>query len=578
MKRKFFGRVAAALLAVLICVPAAADNTRYIYDFNFPQGVFNQANFRASLRGLHQMDMMALRPLAGFEIDAMEYGTNGAAQAQYAGTGVTVSYESTNKQEGTYSIKAVCDGTADRTFGRTYSINLDAFSDLLVWERSSVTSDTYKFYLEDSDGNQSRWNITSSGTAGTFVEHSFDLSTPDSNSGTAADLSDIVEYGFMSLSASATYYFDTISLETGMAIAVMGSNLGSYYQHVHFAGEPVTVDAQLSPALTAPTANPRIDILVIDSAGTLSWVAGTEASTPVAPWASVPVAKMPIAEVYCKTSMTKVVPYEDKDVETTEGYILSDVRPFLQKPITTFTGLSDAPSSITALYFLRGNAAGTKLEFAALTLDPLPLGEQASDPAVAANQGKIYAKDVSGSTEVFARSDAGIVQITDGGKIKGSVPAGSVQAYAGSTAPDGWLFCYGQAVSRTTYSDLYTTIGTTFGTGDGSTTFNVPDLRGRTVIALDNMGGSSANRVVNAQADVLGGVMGTETHTLTITEMPAHTHNVQTYQSSGSSAYVYGYASNNGGSVVSGAALTTGGGGAHNNMQPTMAMNYIIKY
>src|SRR5689334_21938639 len=75
------------------------------------------------------------------------------------------------------------------------------------------------------------------------------------------------------------------------------------------------------------------------------------------------------------------------------------------------------------------------------------------------------------------------------------MPVGGVAPYAGSTAPTGWLFCFGQNVSRTTYASLFAAIGTTFGAGDGSTTFSLPDLRGRTPFGKDNMGGTAANRV-----------------------------------------------------------------------------------
>lgn len=63
------------------------------------------------------------------------------------------------------------------------------------------------------------------------------------------------------------------------------------------------------------------------------------------------------------------------------------------------------------------------------------------------------------------------------GTLYADAPVGAIQAYGGTTAPSGWLLCQGQAVSRTTYADLFAAIGTAFGTGDGSTTFNVPDLR-----------------------------------------------------------------------------------------------------
>ena len=82
----------------------------------------------------------------------------------------------------------------------------------------------------------------------------------------------------------------------------------------------------------------------------------------------------------------------------------------------------------------------------------------------------------------------------------------------------------GSAVSRSTYADLFSSIGTTYGAGDGSSTFALPDLRGRMPLGLDNMGGTSANIVTNAQADALNGKEGAETHTLAVGEMPGHTH------------------------------------------------------
>lgn len=108
----------------------------------------------------------------------------------------------------------------------------------------------------------------------------------------------------------------------------------------------------------------------------------------------------------------------------------------------------------------------------------------------------------------------------------GGIPAGAYIPFGGSTAPAGWLLCYGQAVSRTTYAALFAAIGTAHGTGDGSTTFNVPDLRGRVPAGKDNMGGSAASRLTTAGSGVdgatLGAVGGAETHTLTTAQMPAH--------------------------------------------------------
>lgn len=156
---------------------------------------------------------------------------------------------------------------------------------------------------------------------------------------------------------------------------------------------------------------------------------------------------------------------------------------------------------------------------------------------------------------------------------------GVVVPFAGTTAPTGWLLCYGQAVSRTTYANLFGVISTSFGVGDGSTTFNVPDLRGRAVIGLDNLGGSSANRVTAAAADSLGGAAGAETHTLSATEMPSHTHALTgTYVTTSAGLLIAtGTGAQNINTSTNPATTSAGSGGAHNNMQPYMALGYIIK-
>jgi microcystin-dependent protein len=161
------------------------------------------------------------------------------------------------------------------------------------------------------------------------------------------------------------------------------------------------------------------------------------------------------------------------------------------------------------------------------------------------------------------------------------MPIGVIMPYAGASAPTGYLFCDGDAVSRATYSDLFGIIGVTYGAGDGSTTFALPDLRGRVIAGQDNMGGgTSANNLTDAQADQLGGTLGNETHTLTTTELPAHTHggltDIDPDGGDGGQGEDPGldYVTSNGDGTVSG---STGGGGAHNNVQPTFILNYIIK-
>lgn len=147
-----------------------------------------------------------------------------------------------------------------------------------------------------------------------------------------------------------------------------------------------------------------------------------------------------------------------------------------------------------------------------------------------------------------------------------AVPVGTIIAYGGTSTPSGgWLPCDGSAVSRATYSALFTAISTTWGAGDGSTTFNVPDFRRRTAVGS---GGTGTGVLGNAT----GNTGGAETVTLSITEMPAHTHaNQQGFSASSSGGTVQG----------AGAAFSTsgstGGGGAHNNMQPSAVVTYVIK-
>jgi microcystin-dependent protein len=109
-----------------------------------------------------------------------------------------------------------------------------------------------------------------------------------------------------------------------------------------------------------------------------------------------------------------------------------------------------------------------------------------------------------------------------------SVPVGGMIDFVGTTAPNSaFVLPFGQAISRTTYATLFAMVSTTYGIGDGSTTFNVPDLRGRVIAGKDDMGGSSANRLTAADdglnGDTLGATGGGETQTLVTGNLPAYT-------------------------------------------------------
>jgi microcystin-dependent protein len=107
-----------------------------------------------------------------------------------------------------------------------------------------------------------------------------------------------------------------------------------------------------------------------------------------------------------------------------------------------------------------------------------------------------------------------------------SLPPGSMVDFGGTVAPGGWLLCNGQLVSRTGYALLFAAIGTAYGVGDGSTTFAVPDFRGRAAIGDDLMGTSAAGRITTATVNqtTRGGVGGAQTHALTVAELAAHAH------------------------------------------------------
>lgn len=174
---------------------------------------------------------------------------------------------------------------------------------------------------------------------------------------------------------------------------------------------------------------------------------------------------------------------------------------------------------------------------------------------------------------------------------------GDIKCHGRNALPAGWLWCDGTAVSRTTYAALFAAIGTAFGAGDGATTFNVPDLRGRVPLGKDNMGGVAANRVTAGGSGIngatLGAVGGAEVVTLSVAQIPSHTHATD---SQGNHSHTYNQAGTANLGFQPGSAFTmnapaatsvdgahthtaqpTGGGGAHNNMVPVQVVHYIIK-
>lgn len=159
--------------------------------------------------------------------------------------------------------------------------------------------------------------------------------------------------------------------------------------------------------------------------------------------------------------------------------------------------------------------------------------------------------------------------------VKNVCPVGTVLDYAGITAPAGWLLCDGAPVSREVYKILFALIGVTFGAGDTTTTFNLPDCRGRSSMGAGTGSGLTAR--------TLGQALGAETHTLTGAEsgLPAHAHTVPWRDNSCASG-----SDNDTGTMTSGPDITvdtstvgpTDAASSHPNIHPVIVLNRIIKF
>lgn len=191
-----------------------------------------------------------------------------------------------------------------------------------------------------------------------------------------------------------------------------------------------------------------------------------------------------------------------------------------------------------------------------------------------------------------------------------NIPLGGGLPYFGPTAPNSsFVFPFGQAISRTAYAALFSLLSTTYGTGDGSTTFNVPDLRGRVIAGKDDMGSSAASRLTNSGSGLVGTALGaaggSEIQTLTLAQLPTGItvanvaqaisvtstvsgipYNVQRgdistnygdhYGPANTSPVPLGSITSTGNNSISATSNNTSGA-AHSNVQPTIICNYIMR-
>lgn len=241
--------------------------------------------------------------------------------------------------------------------------------------------------------------------------------------------------------------------------------------------------------------------------------------------------------------------------------------------VVTISAMNVEPTIIAA--FAKANAANVAFDVANAGFNKAntaaSIGSAAFDKANTAN--------VVGSGAFDKANSANVVAVSAFNAANTGTPAGVIMPYAGSSEPSGWLFCSGNAVSRTTYSGLFSAIGTTYGPGDNSTTFNLPDLRGRVIAGRDDMGGTAALRVTNSGSNANSGIAGTtlganggtQTHILTTAQLPTFNMRSTTATSSPAHGDFAPFP------VADDVNVTVGENYPHLNMQPTIILNYIIK-
>lgn len=161
--------------------------------------------------------------------------------------------------------------------------------------------------------------------------------------------------------------------------------------------------------------------------------------------------------------------------------------------------------------------------------------------------------------------------IKDGMMVSGdTLPIGSQVPFGSLTIPENWLLCDGRAISRVDYSELFAVIGTTYGAGNGSTTFNLPNKKGKSSVGYDG---------AQTEFNTIGKTGGAKTHTLTVDEMPSHKHDIIMRNTGTNSFYepYPSYTATGDTTTINNPIQNTGGGQAHNNLQPYETDVWIIK-
>jgi microcystin-dependent protein len=226
---------------------------------------------------------------------------------------------------------------------------------------------------------------------------------------------------------------------------------------------------------------------------------------------------------------------------------------------------------------------------------------------IAAPAYRVRVEDPAGGILYDVDPCSGVPTSGYGGSTPGFVPVGAIFPFGGGTPPSGFLLCDGSDVSRTTFSVLFAVIGTTFGSGDGATTFSIPDLRGNVAVGQDNMGGVAAGRVTSGNSGLSGATLGAmggsellHGHFHNLTD-PGHNHTDSGHKHDmspiaisypltggglqGGGNYHFDFPESKvqtGNAVITdnttGITIATAGNGASQNVQPSIICTYIIFY
>jgi microcystin-dependent protein len=270
-----------------------------------------------------------------------------------------------------------------------------------------------------------------------------------------------------------------------------------------------------------------------------------------------------------------------------------------QSNVITAGGPTGGAATVPVITY---NAQGSLTAVTTATITPAAIGAQPAG-SYAPLASPAFTGDPTAPTPTAGDNDTSIattafVTTAVSAATSGSaIPAGAIMDYAGSAAPTGWYICDGSLKNRTTDAALFAAIGTTFGAGDGSTTFALPDLGGRVTAGKE----ATATRLTTAGSGVDGATLGSagggQTHTLTTAQLPVHAHDLANHTHANSGGANIGTVNNgtfvsytDGGPVgnwlgywgsSSGPSSNTSGnagsGSAHPNVQPTMVLNKIIK-